>query len=88
MKRNQFGDMIAERRRELGLTLEEVSRRVALHVSYLSLLENGKRTPSPRTVSLLAKALCLSALDASRAAFDNCPPRIGPRRNNRLRSKR
>jgi len=60
------------RREELGLSLRELARRAGLSASYLSLVENGKRSPDVEAAGALAAALELPAavraalLDASR----------------------
>ena len=57
-----LGTKLRTLRKRNGLTLEELSARcvqreaaAAPSVSYLSMIETGKRTPSPETLALLAK---------------------------------
>jgi transcriptional regulator with XRE-family HTH domain len=42
---NQFGRLVRSRRRELDLTLEDLSQATGLHLSTLSLVESGRRLP-------------------------------------------
>lgn len=52
----QLGDIIRQRRKELGLTLERLASAVGCHKSYLSQIENGRRPPgSAPSDDLLAK---------------------------------
>lgn len=53
----RFGDAIRQRRRELGLSQEELADRASLHRTYVSLLERGRRTPTLTAVESLAIAL-------------------------------
>ena len=52
-----LGSAIRELRQERGLTLEELASRVELHVSYISLVERGRRNPTWRTVRRISKAM-------------------------------
>jgi transcriptional regulator with XRE-family HTH domain len=54
------------------LTLQNVSERTGLTVSYHSQLENGKRRPSAATLPILGAALAISSEDLMEAlAADN-----------------
>ena len=53
---NDFGQRVRERRRELGRSQTELAG-TRLSASYLSLLESGKRRPTPDVVTTLAAAL-------------------------------
>jgi tetratricopeptide (TPR) repeat protein len=53
---NDFGQRVRERRRELGRSQTELAGE-RLSASYLSLLESGKRRPTPDVVAALATAL-------------------------------
>lgn len=52
-----FGDLIRDRRKELKLTLNEVALRSGLSVSFISLAERGKASPSIVSLARLAQAL-------------------------------
>lgn len=55
-----FGRTLREKRMGLGLTLEQVARRIRSHKGYVSGIENGKvNPPSPKFVKRFAKALDL-----------------------------
>ena len=53
---SDFGQRVRERRRELGRSQTELAG-TRLSASYLSLLESGKRRPTPDVVTALAAAL-------------------------------
>ena len=55
-----YGEMIHARRKELGLTLEQVARSIRSHKGYVSGIENGKVNPPSATITTrLSKALGL-----------------------------
>lgn len=58
-----FGQVIRELRYGQDLSQEALAHESGLDRSYLSELENGRKTPSVRTVFRLAGALGLSASD-------------------------
>jgi non-specific serine/threonine protein kinase len=61
-----FSALLRRYRLAAGLTQAELAERAGLSVKGLSLLENGKRqTPYPHTVTLLARALGLTASEAA-----------------------
>lgn len=61
---NTFGQVIRARRKQLGLTLDQVARRAGTHKGYVSGLENLKlRPPAAKVAAKLAKVLDLDALD-------------------------
>ncbi|MEV1286939.1 helix-turn-helix transcriptional regulator [Micromonospora sp. NPDC049679] len=55
-----LGRAIQVRRAELGLKRKEVAQRALLSYPYVSELENGTKTPSPKALRQLADALKLS----------------------------
>lgn len=55
------GSRLAERRKELGLTQEQLAREVGLSEPYISQLEIGFRSPSVSTLIKLSGALDVSA---------------------------
>lgn len=54
---DSIGSRIKELRKGAKLTLEALGQRVGISNSALSLIENGKNTPSSRTVKLIAREL-------------------------------
>ena len=57
----QMGDRIAHRRRELGLTQEELAERMNVSVQMISNLENGKKGARPENIVKLCAELSVSA---------------------------
>lgn len=55
-----FGRRLRHHRKQAGLTLRQLGDRVGRPAPYLSMLENGRRSPSPQQVDQLAGALDLS----------------------------
>lgn len=53
------GDMVRQRRKELGWTLDELVEKTGLSKSFLSEVERGKRSPSADTLLKLSRALSL-----------------------------
>jgi len=51
------GNKIREFREERGLTLNELSKKAGLSISYLSEIERGSKKPSLKTIDKIAKAL-------------------------------
>ncbi len=58
-KETNFGEVIRSRRRELHLTQVEVASRIKTSMSYVGLLESGRRHPSNLIVTRLARVLRL-----------------------------
>ncbi len=82
------GQLVAARRRELGLTLQQVATRVGCAKSYLSMIEQGRR-PSPPGAELLARlesALELPAASLLRAAQWQATPATVRREVSQLQS--
>jgi len=52
-----FGAEVRRRRKDLGLSQEELAERADLHRTYVSDVEAGKRNPSLQSMQRLAKAL-------------------------------
>ena len=52
-----FGEVVRKRRRELGLSQEELGFRSGLHRTYISEIERGLKSPSLRAMIGIAKAL-------------------------------
>lgn len=57
--RRELGLKIRRLREERNLSQEELAHRAAIHVTYLSGLENGKRNPSLLVLMRVAAALDL-----------------------------
>jgi transcriptional regulator with XRE-family HTH domain len=57
VKGGSFGQLIRERRRQLGLTQQKVARRVGASTPYVGHLESGKRHPSDKFVLRIATVL-------------------------------
>jgi transcriptional regulator with XRE-family HTH domain len=55
--RQLFGTTLRRLREEAGLTQEDVADRADVHWTYLSQIENGKRTPGLENIVHLAKAI-------------------------------
>ena len=55
----RFGSVIRARRRQLVLTREQLAQRAGTSVPYIGYLETGRRHPSEKMVSRLAKVLGL-----------------------------
>jgi len=52
----QVGHRIVELRKSLGYTQEEVAERADISVSFLSMIERGRRLPRVKTLAVLAIA--------------------------------
>jgi XRE family transcriptional regulator, fatty acid utilization regulator len=62
-----LGQRIRHLRKEAGLTLDEMAKRVGKPAPYLSQLENGKREPKLSLVASLAEALSTTTAELVRA---------------------
>lgn len=56
---NAFGDIIKNRRIELGLTIEELAQKTGLSVESINKYENNQRKPSDRIIHYFKEALLL-----------------------------
>ena len=63
MADKNFGRVIEDRRRELGLTQETVAKKVGVRANYVGYLERGMRHPSQKVVEKLSGALKLDSQD-------------------------
>jgi len=52
-----FGEILREKRNQLGLSQEALASKSGFHRTYISMLERGKKSPSLSTLTKLAKAL-------------------------------
>jgi len=57
VKERTFGQVIRERRRQLGLTQQKVAEKIEASTPYVGHLEAGKRHPSDKIVARLANVL-------------------------------
>lgn len=57
MEKRSLAQIIADLRKELGLSLEEIAKRTGLHRTTISLIERGEREPTVETASKIARAL-------------------------------
>lgn len=85
-RRQAFGNLIRERRRELDLTQEEVARRIKTSTAYVGHLESGKRHPSERVVARLSEVLGLEAREMFFLANPGTRHLFGAPRQNGRRS--
>jgi len=53
----KFGIILKEKRKERGLTQEELADRAGIHRTYVAGIEGGHRNPSLKNIYRLAKAL-------------------------------
>jgi len=58
-----FGEWLGQNRKGLGLTRDELARRVGCSVSALRKIEDGQRRPSSQIAELLANSLGIAASD-------------------------
>jgi transcriptional regulator with XRE-family HTH domain len=63
-----LGEAIKKTRKEKGLTQEGLAQRVDLHVSYISVIEAGRRNPTWSVVRRISQALSLPLADLARLA--------------------
>jgi transcriptional regulator with XRE-family HTH domain len=64
MTRDKFGKMVKNAREDIGLTQEELAKKVGIHVSYLSRIERGsENNPTKEVLENLGKLLKLKASD-------------------------
>jgi len=56
----QLGDRIAQLRRKLNITQEQLADSVDLHRTYIGFIEQGKRNPSIANLNRIARVLKVS----------------------------
>ena len=82
---NTFGQVIRTRRKQHGLTIEQVAKRTGTHKGYISGIEGSKvNPPTWRMTQKLAKVLDLDALDLIELGWSEKAP--GPIRD-RVRTR-
>lgn len=59
----QFGERIAELRKQLYLSQEELAERCGVHRTYIGTIERGEKSPTLNTIEKLAKGLNVSILE-------------------------
>ncbi len=64
----QLADLVLNRRRELGMSRQELSRAADVSYPYVSQIETGDRQPSIKTMAKLAQALGLPLSELASAA--------------------
>lgn len=70
-----FGNCVRERRQERGISLVEVAERLGVSKSYVSMLENGRRSPSVEHFEALSQILDIPA-DVLRVSAGCLPPDV------------
>jgi transcriptional regulator with XRE-family HTH domain len=83
--RLSFGTVIRDNRRKLGLTQEQVARRIGVSTPFVGHLESSKRRPSHHTVGLLADVLGLDESELFLTAYPEAAKLVGGRGENRDR---
>ena len=64
----RLGQLLRDRRQQMGLGLNELARRAGVDQAGLARTEHGSKVPSPETLSALAAALGLPLADLYEAA--------------------
>lgn len=59
----KMGELIRQRRKQLGLSAAQLAKKVMCSKSYISKLETGQRRPSLPTLLRLCRALACSTID-------------------------
>jgi transcriptional regulator with XRE-family HTH domain len=74
---SRFGDLVKKLRKDKGLTLEDVAKRIGSQKGYVSGIENGKvNPPSVKIIQKYAKVLCQDAREFVRLAWVDKAPSI------------
>ncbi len=58
-----FGEIVREKRKEKGLSQEELAFRANLHRTYIGMIERGEKNITLVNINKIAKALDLSILE-------------------------
>lgn len=53
----KFGQKMQKVRKEAGVSQEELAAKLAMHRTYIGMIERGERNPTIRTLYKIAKAL-------------------------------
>jgi len=59
----QFGARIAELRKQLSLSQEELAERCGFHRTYIGSIERGEKSPTLNTIEKFAKGLSVTIPD-------------------------
>lgn len=59
----QFGARIAELRKQLNISQEELAERCGVHRTYIGSIERGEKSPTLNTIEKFAKGLSVSVHD-------------------------
>ena len=74
---SQFGDLVKRLRKERGLTLEQVARKIGSHKGYVSGIENGKvNPPSVKFIRKFARIFGHDEKEMVRIAYLDKAPKI------------
>ncbi len=77
-----FHDAVALRRRQLGLSLQQLAQRSAVSPAMLSAVERGQKSPTLRTATQIADGLACTVSDL---LDDEAAPRVTVRRRRERR---
>ena len=59
----QFGLRIAELRRQLNISQEELAERCGVHRTYIGSIERGEKSPTLNTIEKFARGLNVELID-------------------------
>lgn len=59
----KFGQKMQKVRKGTGISQEELAAKLAMHRTYIGMIERGERNPTIRTLYKIAKALKVSSSD-------------------------
>ncbi|MBQ9399901.1 MAG: helix-turn-helix transcriptional regulator [Bacteroidales bacterium] len=59
----QFGARIAELRKQLNISQEELAERCGVHRTYIGSIERGEKSPTLNTIEKFARGLNVSLLE-------------------------
>jgi transcriptional regulator with XRE-family HTH domain len=76
--RTQLGEVLRERRAELGLTLREVSQEAQVSLGYISEIERGQKEASSELLGSLCEALDISLATVLHLVADAIAVREAP----------
>jgi transcriptional regulator with XRE-family HTH domain len=81
-----LGQVLRRRRRQLGLTQEEVAKRTKTSTPYIGHLESAKRHPSDKMIASLASVLGLDSRELFLLANPRAQEMIGPEPESQVAS--
>ena len=59
----QFGSRIAELRKQLNISQEELAERCGVHRTYIGSIERGEKSPTLNTIEKFARGLNVELID-------------------------